>query len=88
MKSRDESYALLAEGINGIEVGLLKSLLEAEGIPCLAKGQDFDVVELGSAAHDMLRGTNLYVPHAALEKAQALLKSANWNSEEPGDAKP
>lgn len=88
MKSHDESYALLAEGINGIEVGLLKSLLAAAGIPCLAKGKDFDVIELGSAAHDMLRGTNLYVPHAALEQARALLEAADWNSAEAQEPNP
>ena len=58
MKRPDESHALLAEGINMIELGMLKSLLSAEGIPCLAHSSDFDVIELGRA-HDMLRGVSL-----------------------------
>ena len=80
MQRPDEAHALLAEGINTMEAGMLKSLLSAEGIPSLAHSSDFDVIELGRA-HDMLRGVSLYVPHGALEKAKAILRDADWSPE-------
>ncbi len=79
MKNSEASHALLAEGLNGIEASLLSNLLEAEGIPSLVKGPDFDVIELGELPHGMLRGANLYVPQAALERARAVLAAADWN---------
>jgi hypothetical protein len=81
MDSPKQEHALLVDGINMMEVGMLKSLLASEGIPCMVHSPDFDVIELGHA-HDMLRGAKLYVPHAALEKAQALLKAAEWSPED------
>ena len=84
MKKMDEEFALLLEAVDATEAGLAQSLLKAEGIPCVIQGPDFDVVELGRAAHDSARGTNVYVPHAAYEQAQTILKLA-WGDAAPSD---
>ena len=39
---------------------------------------DFDMAEFGSAAHAMLRGTSLLVPHEALARAKKELDDAGW----------
>ncbi len=80
MRRFDEEYAVLLEGINGIEAGMASSVLEVEGIPSMKHGPDFDVGEFGSAAHDMLRGTALLVPHSALERARELLEQCGWSA--------
>lgn len=88
MKRNEDEFALLLEGVNGIEAGMAKSLLAAEGIPCLVQGPDFDVAELGRAVHDMARGTNLFVPRQALVRAQRILDAAAWTQEEPESGGP
>ncbi len=80
MKRLSDEFAVLLEAVSAIEAGMARSLLEAADIPCLIAGPDFDVAELGHAAHDSLRGTNVYVPKAAFERAQALLADA-WPSD-------
>lgn len=72
----DADFALLLEGVNKVQADLAKNLLDAAGIPSLQKGPDFDVAELGRAAHDMIRGVDVYVPRSALERAQVLLEEA------------
>ncbi|MFT5052368.1 MAG: hypothetical protein ACI8QZ_003801 [Chlamydiales bacterium] len=84
MKQQDNTPTLLLEGVNGIEGELARNLLTEAGIPCLSQGPDFDVAELGRAAHDMLRGQNIYVPAAALERARAILDEA-WGDRDSGD---
>jgi hypothetical protein len=73
-----QERALLLEAANRVELDLAVNLLEEEGIPCVIEGPDFDVAELGRAAHDTLRGQNLYVPRSALERARAILDRA-WS---------
>ena len=68
--------ALLAEGLQWVQVELVCGLLEAEGIPFLVDGPDFDVAELGSMAHASLRSRQIYVPQTALERARAVLAEA------------
>ena len=74
----DEDIALLLEGIGGVEADLAKNVLGSAGIPCLVEGPDFDMAEMGRAAHDSVRGQHLYVPRSCLEKARAILDEA-WN---------
>jgi len=76
MKRLEDEFCLLLEAVDTVDAELAKSVLEAGEVPCLIQGPDFDVVELGRAAHDMLRGTNVYVPKEAEEKARALLAEA------------
>ena len=78
MKRYDEEFAVLLEGINGMQAGMAASLLEDAGIPCMQHGPDFDMAEFGSAAHAMLRGTSLLVPHSALARAREELDKAGW----------
>ena len=60
-------------------------LLEQAGIPSTTRGPDFDVAELGSAAHAMIRGTQVIVPAAALAAARSVLTAAGFGgaSSEP-----
>ena len=71
-----EAPKLLARDLRWVELELVRSLLEEAGIPVLAHGPDFDVAELGTAAHANLRGRDLYVPPAAFEKARDLVVDA------------
>lgn len=80
--SADEERALLLEGANRIRIELARNLLAEAGIPCVVEGPDFDVAELGSAAHDMIRGQDLLVPRSALERARSILDQA-WGGEPP-----
>ena len=75
MERMDEEFAVLLEDVPGIHADMVKNLLEEAGIPCLLHGQDFDVAELG-AAHALVRGRTVLVPHAALEKARRLVDEA------------
>jgi hypothetical protein len=78
MKRFDEEFAVLLEGINGLQAGMAASLLKDAGIPSMQHGPDFDVAEFGSAAHSMLRGTSLLVSHSALMRAKKVLDDAGW----------
>jgi hypothetical protein len=92
MKRFDEEFAVLLEGINGMQAGMAASLLEDVGIPTMQHGPDFDVAELGSATHSMLRGTSLLVPHSALTRAKKVLDDAGWgvalDADEDGSESP
>ncbi|MAF65493.1 MAG: hypothetical protein CMJ84_07530 [Planctomycetes bacterium] len=76
MSKPGEDFALLIEGGDSVHLDLARNLLEQAGLPCLVHSDDFDVAELGTAAHAVLRLGNLYVPHGALESARALLAEA------------
>lgn len=84
MRKADRDIALLLEGVDSIESELAKNLLADAGIPVLTKGPDFDIAELGRAAHDMVRGIDLYVPRSALELARSILEEA-WSREDAPD---
>ena len=83
MKGFDEDYAKLLDLADHTTGELARAILDTEGIPHVTQGPDFDVVELGLAAHTGLRGASLYVPHAAFAKARALLVAA-WGEGRPG----
>ncbi len=59
---------------------LARQLLAEAGIPSLAHGPDFDVAQLGSAAHNVLRRQDLFVPKGEGERARALLREA-WGED-------
>ena len=80
MGNSDE-HDLLLDSVDKVKADLAKGLLAEAGIPCLFHGPDFDVAELGTAAHQTLRGVSVYVPRGAREKAQAVLEAA-WGPEE------
>jgi hypothetical protein len=85
MRKTDQEIVLLLEGIDSIESDLAKNLLANAGIPFLTKGPDFDIAELGSAVHDIVRGTDLYVPRSALELARSILDEA-WADKDAAEA--
>ena len=81
MGRTDEEFAVVAEGLNRVEADMAKNVLEEAGIPSMIHQPDFDFVEIGRAAHDMVRGTKVLVPHAAVEKARKVL-DAVWGQAE------
>ena len=78
--TRTDEPALLLASVDGIKAELAKNLLGEAGIPVIAHGPDFDVAELGSFAHNMLRGTNLFVRSSELERAREILREA-WGDD-------
>jgi len=87
MTTNEDEFAVLLEGVNKIEADLAKNLLAGAGIPSMTQGPDFDMAELGRASHDMVRGQDLCVPAAALQRARAVLDEA-WGTEEERKAEP
>jgi hypothetical protein len=81
MTSPAGEHDLLLDTVDKTTADLARSLLQAAGIPTLFHGPDFDVAELGAAAHQTARGVSVYVPNGAREKAQAVLDEA-WGSQE------
>jgi len=71
-----DDYALVLKAGNTIQADLARNLFTEAGIPCLVHGADFDIAELGLAAHNMVRGTNVYVPHELREQAREVLQAA------------
>ena len=69
-------YALVLKAGNTVQADLARNLFTEAGIPCLVHGPDFDIAELGIAAHNMLRGTNVYVPHELRNRAREVLEAA------------
>ena len=76
MPKEPAALALLLESVDSVTVELARGLLEEAGIPFVTRGPDFDMAEFGRVAHDALRGTNLFVPASALERARELLREA------------
>ncbi|MEZ6014674.1 MAG: DUF2007 domain-containing protein [Planctomycetota bacterium] len=81
----DQEYALVLPGVDKLVGEMARNLLDGAGIPCLLHGPDFDVVELGAMAHGHLRGIDVYVPHAAAERAKAILDEAFGGEVADGD---
>jgi hypothetical protein len=81
--TESEDRALLMEAANYVEIQMIKGLLKDAGIPCVVEGPDFDMAELGRAAHDMIRGQSIYVPASALERAKAVVEAA-WGDTPEG----
>ena len=77
----DEEFALLLEAASPTEVEMARGLLDSAGIPCLVHGPDFDVAEMGTAAHHVVRRQNVYVPLAAFEQANSILAEA-WGDDD------
>ena len=78
MDKISDEFAMLLDTVSKVSADLACDLLKDAGIPALQHGPDFDVAELGAAAHDALRGVSVFVPKRALEKARAVLAEA-WD---------
>ena len=83
MKSVPEEHDLLLDTVDRVTAELARGLLEEAQIPTLFHSPDFDVAELGVAAHQTLRGVSVYVPRGQRARAQAILDEA-WGSSPPG----
>src|SRR5688572_13933512 len=77
MERPSAEFALLLKGMDTVELELAGGLLKEAQIPYLAHNPDFDVAELGLAAHGMVRGGELYVPRELRDRARDVL-SAAW----------
>lgn len=80
MSSIEKDYALLLDTVTKVTADLACDVLKGSGIPTLQHGPDFDVAELGSAAHDFTRGVSVFVPNSAVERARAVL-AETWGEE-------
>ena len=76
--------ALLLDTVDKVTADLARNLLETAGIPVFLDSPDFDVAELGVAAHGMLRGMSVYVPGSALERSREILAEA-WGEDGEGE---
>jgi hypothetical protein len=76
MGSPSEDFDRILTAADSVTIQLARDILAAAGIPSLAHGPDFDVAELGRAAHDVMRRQDLYVPRGAGERSLDLLEEA------------
>lgn len=76
--------ALLLDTVDKVTADLARNLLETAGIPVIMDSPDFDIAELGVAAHGMLRGMSVYVPASALERSREILEEA-WGEDGEGE---
>ncbi len=74
---------LLLDTVNQVTADLARNLLQGAGIPVCLDSPDFDIAELGVAAHGMLRGMSVYVPASALARAREILAEA-WGEDAEG----
>ena len=81
MPRMDDEFALVLDGVDKMTADMARGLLRAAGIPSLLHGADFDIAELGLAAHSMIGGIGVYVPAAAFDKASEILAAA-WGEVE------
>jgi hypothetical protein len=81
-----DDFARLLEAADLVAIELARNLLDEAGIPSLVHGPDFDMAELGVAAHHAVRRRDLYVPRRALARAQAVLERAWGPPHERGGA--
>ena len=72
----DNDLAMLLREASGVRLELARNLLEEAGIPSLVHGPDFDLAELGPAAHHGIRRQDLYVPRHAFARALEALERA------------
>jgi hypothetical protein len=85
-RPRDD-FDLLLEAPHPVEAELARGMLADAGIPVLVHGGDFDVAELGSATHAMLRRPDVYVPKGMKGRAEEVLREAGY-SEGADEASP
>lgn len=83
-RPRDD-FDLLLEAPHPVEAELARGLLEEAGIPVLVHGGDFDVAELGSATHAMLRRPDVYVPKGARVRAARVLRDGGYETRIPAN---
>ena len=80
MSDSHEEPRLLLDSVDQVTADLACSLLDGAGIPTLKHGPDFDVAELGVAAHTAVRGISVFVPTSAHAAARDVLVGA-WGEE-------
>ncbi len=80
MSSIEKDYARLLDTVTKVTADLACEVLNGAGIPCLQHGPDFDMAELGAAAHGFVRGVSVFVPKSAVERARAILVET-WGEE-------
>lgn len=74
VSSHDESAALLTTTHNPVEMGLVRSILDAEGIPYQIRERGVGNAVTALAGFSIY-GSDIFVPKAMLEKAQAIMEA-------------
>lgn len=74
VSSHDESAALLLTAHDPVEVGLVRSILDAEGIPYQIRERGVGNAVTALAGFSIY-GSDIFVPKAMLEKAQDILNA-------------
>ncbi len=77
-RPRDD-FDLLLAAPHPVEAELARGILADAGIPVLVHGGDFDVAELGTATHAMLRRPDVYVPRGSRERALQALRDSGYD---------
>jgi hypothetical protein len=88
MAKPSEEFDRVLTGADPVQIELARGILEDAGIPCLEHGPDFDMAELGRAAHDVLRHQDLFVPRGQGERALDLLEAAWGRRPDPTGNEP
>ena len=88
MSRLESDFALLLDTVDAIKADLACDLLDQAGVPYMRHSPDFDVAELGVAAHNAVRGVSVLVPRSALGRARAALRAAWGEDEVPAQSPP
>lgn len=70
--AHDENAALLTTVHDPVELGLVQSIMEGEGIPCTFRERGSGSMVKVIAGYSMV-GTDVFVPKARLKEAEELL---------------
>lgn len=82
-----EEFDVLFVALDATEGELAREILADAGIPSLLSGPDFDIAELGPAAHAMVRRADLYVPKGARLAARGVMVEA-WGERDVAAKEP
>jgi hypothetical protein len=75
-----DQFDVLFVALDASEGELAREILAEAGIPSMLFGPDFDMAELGAAAHAAVRRNDLYVPKGARTAARAAMVEA-WGEQ-------
>lgn len=82
-----DEFDLLFVALESTEGELAREILAEAGIPSMLSGPDFDIAELGPAAHSMVRRADLYVPKGARLAARGVMVEA-WGEQDVAEKEP
>lgn len=75
-RALSEEFDVLFVALDPTAGELAREILAGAGIPSMLSGPDFDIAELGPAAHATVRRADLYVPKGVRSAARAVMVEA------------